>query len=166
MKQCISHSHEASESHSNIRPDIIADIRSHDGVIADNPVKFNDRFWHVVGPFDGDSDPYDHLPVVMDFMSVPEPAGQDGARRPAGVRRPSRNRGGDPMSVACGGIRPCLVALVVGGALPAAWAAPNVLFIAVDDLRPEAAASASDLIRTPNAGREKPRRRRAAAGCQ
>jgi len=39
-----------------------------------------------------------------------------------------------------------------------------VLFIAVDDLRPEAAASASDLIRTPNAGREKPRRRRAAAG--
>jgi iduronate 2-sulfatase len=57
------------------------------------------------------------------------------------------------MSVSCGRIRACFVALIVGGLLPAAWAKPNVLFIAVDDLRPEAAASGTDLIRTPNIDR-------------
>jgi iduronate 2-sulfatase len=60
---------------------------------------------------------------------------------------------GDPMSTSCGGIRACLLALALVGVPAAAWAGPNVLFIAVDDLRPEAAASASDLIRTPNIDR-------------
>jgi arylsulfatase A-like enzyme len=47
----------------------------------------------------------------------------------------------------------CLAARALLAAAPAAWAGPNVLFIAVDDLRPESAASASDLIRTPNIDR-------------
>lgn len=49
---------------------------------------------------------------------------------------------------------PLLAGLVAGAALAAAETArPNVLFIAVDDLRPEAHASGSDLIRTPNLDR-------------
>lgn len=62
------------------------------------------------------------------------------------------------MSCRCLAIRPrflqcCLTALACLAIAPVTLAKPNVLFIAVDDLRPEAAASGSDIIRTPNIDR-------------
>jgi iduronate 2-sulfatase len=71
-------------------------------------------------------------------------------QRPSAVHPPR-------VSKFLGRLARCLAAVgwvaTAGGEAGAAERRPNVLFIAVDDLRPEATASGSDLIKTPNIAR-------------
>ena len=65
------------------------------------------------------------------------------------------SRGFRPVLAACVAAVVCPVVSAAPAGSPAGAAArrPNVLFIAIDDLRPEVLASGSDLIQTPNLDR-------------